>query len=155
MLQTIETSKARLIERLGIENHKNGVFKDILECLSLKELTILRDQPDLIKRIKTLTGMTSSDFLKVITEDYGITSDDTCVGDIWLGLSKLEDKIPSWFTTNHCGWYLSVQDGEFQEWAREFLLQEIIINIWIRYIEDKNKKKDIPKVTYPLTGMYL
>jgi hypothetical protein len=125
-------------------------YEKLLSCLSTKELRILHKHDDLISKVRGITKMTKVQLLQELEDEYELEVDKYTIDDMWLSCEKLEDAIPDWFSTSHCGWSASEKDGEFVAWAREFLMQEVRINLWIRYQE---YKKEHPEgANY---GMYL
>jgi hypothetical protein len=132
-------NKRFLIHNLLVQKHEGATFQGLLEALSLKELRILCKHEDLVDRVSEITKMSDQELLEVVKEDYQLEPANCATGDVWLGVENLEDRIPEDFVTRHSGWYLSLKDGEFNVWAKHFLMQEVRINIWIRYLEHKKK----------------
>lgn len=115
----------------------NQTFQELLDGLSTKEIMTLKKHKDLIERIHDIVQMNEALVLQELREKYRLDLDLYQNGDVWIGTEQLEDTIPDWFETSHCGWFMNRGEGEFMEWARRFLMQEIRINIWIRYLEDQ------------------
>jgi hypothetical protein len=131
---------------------QNSAFQKLLEGLSVKELEILRRYPELIDRVREIAKMTEVQALAVLKEDYRLEVDGHMNGDVWIATEKLEDAIPDWFHSDHCGWFKTVRDGELLEFAKSLMMQEVRINVWIKYLEHKKN----PKMDYPGGyGMYL
>lgn len=125
-------------------------FQNLLDGLSAKEVIILRKHSDLIDQVRDIVKMTSIQLQAELREEYNLEIDQYHSNDVWVSTEKLEDAIPDWFTTSHCGWFKNSRDGEFEDWARNFLMQEVRMNIWIRYLEHKKNPKPTPGY-----GMYL
>lgn len=154
MFQNIFPDRRLLIQTIGIAKSGGVIFQGLLDGLSLKELKILRNHEDLLSRLLKISKMSDAELLEIIQEDYNLLSVDLCDGNVWVDTDSLQDNIPEWFNSTHCGWHLDVQAGEFEVWARHFLAQEVRINIWIRYME--HKKKNLVKQEDPvLLGQYL
>jgi hypothetical protein len=132
-----------------------GTFQNLLEGLSLKELRILRRYPDLSARVGEIARMTTPELIEALSEDYKLNPIDCHGGDVWITTRKLEDSVPDWFATEHTGWMVSLTDGEFDAWAQHFLMQEVRINIWIRYMEYKKKNPTKQGNSSPGHGNYL
>ena len=131
-------------------SQRDSEYEKLLSTLSTKELGILQKHDDLIEKVKGITKMTQIQLLQELEDEYDLEVDQYNIENMWLSTEKLEDAIPDWFSTSHCGWFKDVRDGEFTDWAREFLMQEVRINIWIRYQEYKKDHKENPSI-----GMYL
>jgi len=125
-------------------------FQNLLDGLSAKEVIILRKHQDLMDKVMGICKMTQIQVEAELREEFNLEIDTYNSHDCWISTEKLEDAIPDWFATNHCGWFKGNHDDEFMEWARDFLMQEVRTNIWIRYLEHKKNPK--PSVGY---GMYL
>jgi hypothetical protein len=141
-------NKRAMVYNMG---HGDNGYQTLLDGMSTKEILILKKHPDLIDKVKDITKMTLLQLLAELKDEFNLEVDQYNSNDQWISTENLEDAIPEWFTTNHCGWFKDSRDDEFLDWARNFLMQEVRINIWLRYLEHK---KDHPKVT-PSYGMYL
>ncbi len=147
------TGKRWLVQRIGVAKSGGNIFQSLLDGLSLRELVVLREHDDLMERASEIAKMSETTLLETIERDYDLEPQTWQTGEVWVGTEQIEDRIPSWFKSQHCGWYLSFSDGEFDVWARNFLMQEVRINIWIRYLEDQ--KKNPPKREHVYPGQYL
>lgn len=119
-------------------------FQDLLEGLSTREIIVLRKHTELIDRVREIANMNEPLILQELTEEYKLDVDLYQNGDIWIGTEQLEDSIPDWFETSHCGWFMNREEGEFLEWAKQFLMQEVRINIWTKYLEHQKDPKSEP-----------
>ncbi len=127
----------------------NQAFQDLLDGLSTKEIITLRKHKDLIDRVYEIVRMEEPAILRELQEEHLLDLDLYQNGDVWIGTEQLEGSIPAWFETSHCGWFMNREGGEFVGWAKQFLMQEVRINIWIRYLEDlKNPKPESHHGTY-------
>lgn len=131
-------------------SQQDSQYQKLLEGLSTKELEILRRYPELIDKLRGISKLTSTQALAELKEEYGLEVDGHMNGDVWISTEKLEEAIPDWFHSDHCGWFKTLQDGEFLDWAKQLLMQEVRINIWIKYLEHKKDPK--PEIFY---GQYL
>lgn len=145
--------KRWLIQSIGVQKSGGNIFQSLLDGLSVKELAILRKHDDLLNRTLVISKMTEAMLLETVKEDYDLNAEEWQTGDVWISTEQIEDQIPDWFKSQHCGWYLSFEQGEFDVWARTFLMQEVRINIWMRYLE--HKKKSPPKHEHVYPGQYL
>lgn len=131
----------------------NKEFQTLLNLLSTKEILILRKHDELMDKVHEISKMGVQTVLEKLQTEYALDIDHHVNGDVWIGTEQLEDGIPDWFESSHCGWFKSL-DKEFMVWARTFLMQEVRINIWIQYLEHEKEKAKLDML-YPNTGMYL
>jgi hypothetical protein len=119
------------------------IFNGLLDPLTTRELKIMKKNEDLLNRVIEICKLTKMAMLKHIRDDYGFKIDDCQNGDLWIDASDAcEGLMPAWadqIVLPHTGWYLSFQedDDDFMPWARNLLLQEVRINMWMRYYEHK------------------
>lgn len=119
------------------------VFNDLLDPLTAKELKILKKNEDLIARVTEICKLSKMAMFKHIKTDYDFEISNCSNGDIWVDASDVTDKlVPDWIKPgqlSHSGWYLSFAgvENEFMPWARNLLLQEVRVNMWLRYMEHK------------------
>jgi len=125
-------------------------YEKLLAGLSVQELSILRKYPELQDDAKEIAHLTLDKALWELSEEYDLEIDEYNSQDMFISVEKLEDAVPDWFETSHCGWYKGKDKDELLNWAKELLMQEVRINIWIKYCEYKVKPK--PALS---TGMYL
>ena len=126
-------------------------YQKLLDGLSSKELEILQKNPDLITRVLEVTKMTEVQVLAELREEYDLEVDSFQTGEYWIGTEKVEDAIPDWFKSSHCGWFLNDTDaGGLVEWAKSFLMQAVRANLWMRYLEHKESLGNSPHF-----GMYV
>jgi len=128
----------------------NAVFQGLLNGLAAEEIIILRKHPDLRDSVREITKMTTVQLQAELQGEYNLEIDQYSSQDVWISTEKLDDAIPDWFETCHCGWWVPSQGEGFMQWARDFLMQEVRINIWIRDMEDKKNPKPMP-----YHGLYL
>ena len=121
-------------------------YQRLLSGFSHKEINILQRHSDLIVRLREISKIDETAAKLELREEYDLEIDEYLSEDCTITTEKLEDAIPKWFSSNHCGWFMNDFDGNFLEWARNFLAQEVRMNIWLRYLEHKKK--------YPHYGSY-
>lgn len=146
-------SKQMLIQSLSLGQRGGHNFQNLLDGLSTKELRILRKHEDLCDRISEITKLTDKALLETLKGDHKLVVENYHDGGIWVGTDPLLGNFPAWHKSTHCGWYLTAKGGEYEDWARNFLMQEVRINIWIRYMEHKkgsNRQEDLAP-----SGMHL
>ena len=132
-------------------------LKPLLDILSNKELKVLRLYEDLREQVAKISRMNAGELIKVVEDRFGLEVSHTHVdSDLWIGFEDdLEALQPKWIKYSHFGWYLTVEDGEFATWARDMLMQEVRVNIWMRYLRHKRKSKKERDDEDFLPGMYL
>ena len=136
-------NKGLWLNNLMIGQNGNEVFRRLIEDLSGKELRILRRNQDLIERVTEISRMSVSRMLDTLKEDYSLEIHDCDTGEIWVDASDVNKEFsPEWTKSEHSGWFLEFdarfERGEhFDVWATRFLMKEVRINIWLRYMEYK------------------
>lgn len=148
-------SKRLLIQTLSLGKRGGSVFQVLLDGLSAKELRILRKHEDLSDRVLIISKTPYTTLLNTIKESYGLLVENYHSGGVWISTELLQDSIPDWHKSTHSGWYLTANQGEFEVWARHFLMQEVRINIWLRYVEHKKNsdRREASPRCYP--GMHV
>lgn len=153
---------------LGLTGANAAVFRKLVADLNSKELVALRRNEDLVARVKEISSMSQEQLVQEISEGYGLEVTSCMNGDVWIGTDALDDFRPDWAVKNRqlpfAGWYLTYepQDNEFEPWARAFLMQEVRIEVWARYLEKKIQKseeshqQDVGPITEDMYfGMYV
>ena len=125
------------------------MFSGLLDTLGVKELRILKKNEDLIDRVMEICKFTKMGLLKTIRNDYKFEIQNCQNGDVWLEAGdSVEELTPSWIRKGqlpYAGWYLTFNgdNDTFSPWARSMLLQEVRVNLWVRYMEHKIKVASI------------
>lgn len=110
--------------------------RELLEKLSHKELRILAKYEDLLERVKNIAKMSDMHLDHLMSTEYGFKVDSWSGGDYLLSVSELDNRAPGWWKSQHVGWAFELGNKkQFCDWAKGFLIQEVRINIWMRYIE--------------------
>lgn len=141
-------------KRIVVHNMSQGdsAYQKLLDGLSDKELRILWRYPDLIEKVREIVKMPLVQIVAELQEEFSLEIEQYPTDNVWISTEKLEDAIPDWFTSSHCGWFTGTGDPEFLNWARDFLMQEVRINLWIKYLE---YKKDFGKGWIGSGGNYV
>lgn len=116
-------------------------MQDLLDTLTNKELRILRKHADLRARVLHISKMDTLQIFEELKDVFDLDIEFFNNHDVWISTERVEDAIPEWFDSHHYGWFRSQTSGEFSEWAKNFLLQEVKINIWVRYMEHKKNEE--------------
>jgi hypothetical protein len=139
-------------------------FREMVNTLSTKELTILRKNEDLIERMRTICKYSLNQMMTHLSEHYGIkisyTTDDL---DAWIYVDDdIQDLDPEWVIRKprrtkgktsfpYAGWYLS--EEEMLDWGRDLVLQEVRVNLFLRYFIRKEERTQTPGT--PCYGNYI
>lgn len=130
------------INNMSIRHGLTKESRDLLQKLSSKELEILLHHDDLLDRIKEIAKMPKEELDQALRTNYKLKVDSWWAGDVLICASEEASKPPSWWQDLHIGWVFDANDtDELCAWARDFLLQEVKINLWMRYIEHKKSKQ--------------
>lgn len=139
-------NKTIRVNNLMVGQQGNAAFKRLTSSLSTKELKILRKHPDLIERVSAISKMNVRELEAELKEEFSLEVEPSSNGDCWISTDALDPYVPEWAKTGHCGWYMGFDDtsllgADFEDWAQNFLLQEVRMNIWLRYMEHKKSGK--------------
>lgn len=141
---------------------KYGGSKDMrsmLQAFTDKEIDILAKHSDLTDEIYKIAIASAADLEDILRENYDLEPVLWDGGDVLIGLSsELEKKVPPWMKSNHAGWVVGAENGEFRAWAQHFFLQEVKINLWARYLTHKRtatKKAPVVEDIYRDFGGYV
>ncbi len=130
-------------------SHKDGGYRELLDGFSGQELRVLRENPDLVSRVKEIAKMSVTQVLTELREEYSLEVDQYEEGSRWINTEKLDGAIPEWFYSDSWGEHVSAREGEFMGWSRNFLVQDVRINIWVRYLQqEKREKSALPPAGY-------
>lgn len=110
----------------------------LLKILPSNELRIIRKHKDLIDRVKAIVNTPVKELVDEIESQFGLVVNRFGAGEIWIDNEGLADAVPSWVDSYHFGWYTDTD--KLSSFCREFLLQEVRTNIYIRYLEFKSLK---------------
>jgi hypothetical protein len=126
---------------LGVGESRKSCEKLFLS-LTQREIGILRRNKDLIDEVHGIAKMSTGELITELKNSYNLDIDVLTPGKLigesyWIGNERLEDAIPKWFSTAHNGWHKFDENNDFSDWAKNFLLQEIRINLWIRLLEKR------------------
>src|SRR3990172_6006416 len=100
----------------AIKNLDSACVK-MLKNISSTELKILSSHPDLVDRIRFISKFTLPQILEELRNSHKLEVDQAMAGTVWVGTEKLEEALPEWFNSNHCGWM--VETHELLDWAKD------------------------------------
>lgn len=122
----------------------DGALK-LLKTMSAKELRLLYRHRDLLPRIEELAGLSTADLVSEVETNYGLEIDYLPTGDITINPEEVIEEVffcqLDDYPTAGWGWDIDGGWAELGNWARRFLLQEIKIELWFRYMVHKSKKR--------------
>ena len=115
-------------------------FLQLLDELPTNELKILEHHPDLIDAIRDLSHGTLSELRSLLENQHKLEIEGTSIDGYYIDTAKLDDYWPEEASPEEVGynsWWIEWKDLLF--WMKNFLLEEVRINIFFRYIEYKTK----------------
>jgi len=143
------------IKNMSAKYNQNSTLQELLEKLSNKELRLIQKNSDLVDRIYEISKMDMNTASIILEEDFCLSLDDYEGNSCWVGIEEIEKHLPKWIRYTHVGWALE-EIEEFMSFARDFFLQEVRINLWMRYYEHKKTSKPNQKeLGYSGFGLYL
>lgn len=144
-------NRQAVIRNMTAHHSYDGEIQRLLRHLNSKELQILQKNLDLVDRVAEISKLETKELREILTLDHDLEI-EAYPGSIWLSVIDLVKRVPENLTNNHTGWWFD-NEGEFTSWARDFLMQEVRINLMVRYIE--HKKTPTPGTPKPRFGTYL
>lgn len=134
----------------------------ILDEFGISEIMELKKNKDLLARVKVIIGYSQEELLSILKKDYDLEITDCMNYDVYIGLTdEQEQSIPEWAVKGlpSSGWYFTLhktRDGDnFSSWARDFLLQEVRLELWSRYLKEKSKTLREKEEEYLVPGLYV
>lgn len=139
-----------------IKMDAEGVFQSLLNMLNHAEIRMLREHEDLIERVREIANYKTSALLQALQEDFDMKV-TYAMGVSYLDADEVLKRVPDWADNDHCGWDFDPIGGQYNYWARGFLMQEVQVNLWIRFFEEQKKRsqKEAKKVDLLSTGQYI
>jgi len=130
-------------------------LQKLMSGLSNKELKILQKNSDLVHKLHEISKMDLNTATICLEEDFNLSLEAYIGDSCWIGVEDLEESKPKWINNTHVGW--SVEGiKDFQNFALNFMLQEVRINIWMRYYAHKKESKSAKKETLEHSyGLYM
>jgi len=112
----------------------------MLQALPVNELVVLQKNEDLLERCVEIADMDVRELAPLLRDEYSIELAEFGNGEMWADTGGLDDAVPEWMEgrTRHCGWY--IETAKLLEFGQEFLMQEVRVNIYSRYLEHKSEK---------------
>lgn len=116
-----------------------SLYQVLLSELSDHEIRRLREDPDLIERVRQIANYQTAGLMSILQSDFQL-SFQHLYGECFVDFEKVAQSIPDWVHVDHGGWEFTALDVNFNLWARKFLLQEVRVNLWIRFFEEQKKR---------------
>lgn len=143
--------RGAVIRNMAARHNYDSEVQRLLHHLNAKELQILQKNLDLVDRVSEVSKLDAKDLREILVIDYDLEV-EAHTGSIWISCTDIAKRVPENLANSHVGWWFE-GEPEFVAWARDFLMQDIRINIMLRYIEHKREEA---KSSGPLQyGMYL
>lgn len=144
-------NRGAIIRNMAARHSYDSEIQRLLHHLNAKELQILQKNLDLVDRVSEVSKLDAKDLSEILTIDYDLEV-EAYTGSIWVSCTDIAKRVPENLANAHTGWWFG-EEPEFIAWARDFLMQDIRINIMLRYIEHKRREaKNAGPAQY---GMYL
>jgi len=116
----------------------NSEVLRLLQGLPAHELVVLQKNEDLLGRVQEFAEINVCQITQILQSDFGLDVKLFNNGEMWIDTDNLEDAVPSWFRTEHIGWYLKTED--LLKFGQGLLLDELRMNIYLRYLESRRRK---------------
>jgi hypothetical protein len=127
-------NKGVIVANLAVTNGGGNGFRHLISHLSLRELHTLRQNKDLIERIKKITKMDAEDLREYMVKNWGLTVESCQNQDWWVDIESIRKTCPKWARAVVEGHYIDSTD--FIKWGCERLMEEVRVNLNIRYIQE-------------------
>ncbi len=118
-------------------------YRKVIENFSEIELSLIIKNKDLGDRLKEISKMKLKQVLDSIRADFKLKIHPYGDAENWISLHELGffKDLPKWWRTTHNGWNIRTED--MVKFGQGLLIQEVRINLYLRYIEDTaNHKKN-------------
>jgi len=139
----IFNNKGVIVANLAIHYRAGTPFRKLIADLTLTELRILTKNEDLGQRIKDISYMEADDLREHMIKHWGLEVESCQTEDWWVDIEPVRKKLPAWSRATIEGRYIHGED--FVEWGRKWLLEEVRVNLSIRYIQDLREKEKLKK----------
>ena len=154
--------KESLVRNIAARHGYSFNLQKLLRDLTKSELKTLQNNPDLVDKVVDISKREENALIEILEEEFDLDIEDCATTGKWIGIDQIEKSKPNWGPDHHIGWAAGGHE-EFLEFARNFMLQEVRINLCVRYItevKESAKKKDQELATKranlgPGYGLYL
>ncbi len=130
--------KRVLASNIAITNEAGDPFQKLLKPLGVRELNVLKKDPELIQRIKDVVKLDADDIREYMLASWGLRVESCQDDDWWADIEDIRDKLPEWTRAVVEGSYIPGEN--FLDWGRSLLMEEVRVNINIRRIEELKVK---------------
>jgi hypothetical protein len=150
-----------IVANIAITHDAGNDFRKLIDDLTLVELRILKQDEDLIQRVKDILELDAEGIREHMVKVWGLSAESCQNDDWWIDIENIREQCPKWSRAIIEGHYI---DGDtFVKWGQKWLLQEVRVNINIKYIaelRDAKKKKAVKELEDDYNdarywGMYL
>ena len=123
-----------IVANIAITHGADSDFRELINCLTLEELKILKLDEDLIQRVKDVLKLSAEDLREYMVRTWGLLVEECQNNDWWFDIEGVRERCPKWSRATIEGHY--VDGDDFVNWARMWIMQEIRVNINIKYIKE-------------------
>lgn len=123
-----------IVSNIAITHMAGNDFRKLIDCLTLEELKILKLDENLIQRVKDVLDLEAEDLREYMVKTWGLVVEECQNNDWWFDIEGIRERCPKWARATIEGHY--VDGGDFVKWAQQWIMQEIRVNINIKYIEE-------------------
>jgi len=123
-----------IVSNIAITHGAGNDFRKLINCLSIEELKILKLDEGLIKRAKDILKLDAEGLREHMVKKWGMLVEECQNNDWWFDIEGVREKCPIWTRAQIEGHY--IEGSDFVKWAQQWLMQEVRVNINIKYIEE-------------------
>ncbi|KKL98057.1 hypothetical protein LCGC14_1828240 [marine sediment metagenome] len=127
-------NKGVIAANIAITHGASNDFRKLIDCLSVEELKILKQDEDLIQQVENVLELDAEGLREHMVKTWGLLVEECQDNDWWFDIEEVRKRCPKWSRAVIEGHY--VEGGNFVTWARQWLMQEIRVNINIKYIKE-------------------
>ncbi len=127
------------------------VVEELILNLNMQHIRSLGKNPDILSQIQDICVLDKAMLISELESTYLLDIEPMDTGEYWIGVGECGAAVPDWFdeVNGHYGWL--IKDEDLVDWARDFLMQNVCINLNIRYLlhkEEEKKKRHVGAGSY-------
>lgn len=134
-----------IVANIAITHDAGNDFRKLIDDLTIMELGILKQDEDLIQRVKDILKLDAEGLREHMVKVWGLLAESCQNDDWWIDIENIREQCPKWSRAIIEGHYIDGND--FVDWGQKWLMREVRVNLNIKYIEwlREEKKKKISK----------